>query len=107
MRRRPSIALGSCLSFLSLLTAACSDSTVPSELTLGPETVRLVAIGATQQLTATVRDEDGDVLEDEPITFSSSDEAVATVNANGLVTAVGVVGPRRRRPRDRCRPIWP
>jgi hypothetical protein len=92
MRRRPTIALGSCLLFLSLLASACSDSTVPFELTLGPETVRLVAIGATQQLTATVRDEDGDVLEDEPIAFASSDEAVVTVDANGLVTAVGAGG---------------
>jgi hypothetical protein len=92
MRHRPTIALGSCLLLLSLLASACSDSTVPSELTLGPETVRLVAIGATQQLTATVRDEDGDVLGDEPIAFASSDESVVTVDANGLVTAVGVGG---------------
>lgn len=92
MRRRPPITLGSCLLSLSLLSSGCSDSTVPTELTLGPETVRLVAIGATQQLTATVRDEDGDVIEDEPITYSSSDEAVVTVNANGLVTAVGAGG---------------
>ncbi len=91
MRRRPTIALVSCLLFLAPLVA-CSDSTVPTELTLGPETVRLVAIGATQQLTATVRDENGDVVDDEPITYSSSDEAVVTVDANGLVTAVGVGG---------------
>jgi hypothetical protein len=91
MRGTPTIALGSCF-LLSLVAAACSDSTVPAELTLGPETVRLLAIGATQQLTATVRDEEGDIIEDEPVTFSSSDEAVVTVDANGLVTAVGAGG---------------
>src|SRR5262249_39023894 len=40
----------------------------------------------------TVRDENGDVLDSEPITYASSDEAVVTVNETGLVTAVGAGG---------------
>ena len=45
-------------------------------------------VGATQQLTATLRDAGGNVLGGRVITWSSANAAVATVNASGLVTAL-------------------
>ena len=45
-------------------------------------------IGATQQLTVTLRDQSGNVLTGRNITYSSSNTGVATVSGTGLVTAV-------------------
>ena len=47
-----------------------------------------LAVGATVQLTATLRDRRGNVLSGRPITWSSDNESVATVDETGLVTAV-------------------
>ncbi|HSM05368.1 MAG TPA: Ig-like domain-containing protein [Longimicrobiales bacterium] len=47
-----------------------------------------VLVSQTQQLTATVRDGNGNVLEGRTVTWSSGTPSVATVDANGLVTAV-------------------
>src|SRR5258708_25012598 len=47
-----------------------------------------VAAGATQQLTATLKDSSGTTLTGRAITWASSAPAVATVNGSGLVTAV-------------------
>ncbi|XHB95501.1 Ig-like domain-containing protein [Lactococcus garvieae] len=49
-----------------------------TELSLG--------VGATQTLTATVEPDDA---KDKTVTFTSSDETVATVSSNGEVTAIG------------------
>ncbi|HXI19997.1 MAG TPA: Ig-like domain-containing protein, partial [Gemmatimonadales bacterium] len=46
-------------------------------------------VGLTLQLSATVLDVNGNTLTDRPLTWSSSDAAVATVDDAGLVTAVG------------------
>ena len=53
-----------------------------------PTSASLVT-GRTQQLTATARDASGAVRPDRVFTWSSSAPAVATVDASGLVTAVG------------------
>ena len=57
-------------------------------VTLSPATVVLAALGATEQLTAEVRDQSGQVLSGAAVTWSSSSAAAATVGASGLVTAV-------------------
>jgi alpha-tubulin suppressor-like RCC1 family protein len=49
--------------------------------------------GETLQLSATVRAADGDVLSGRSVTWRSSNDAVATVSASGLVTAVAAGGP--------------
>lgn len=54
-----------------------------------PGTTNLV-IGATQQLTTTVRDSVGAPLTGRVATWASSNPAVATVNTTGLITAVAV-----------------
>lgn len=54
----------------------------PVTVTVTPESAT-VAAGATQQLTATVEN-----ATDTNVTWTSSDEAVATVDNNGLVTVL-------------------
>ena len=49
----------------------------------------LMSLGETLQLTATVLDGNGQAVSGAEVTWSSSDEAVATVSGHGLVTAVG------------------
>jgi hypothetical protein len=47
-----------------------------------------IAPGGTVQLQAAIQDEGGSTLSDREITWSSSDNAVATASSNGLVTGV-------------------
>ena len=61
----------------------------PTTLTVSPATAELTAVGATAQLTAEVRDQNGRVMAGTTVTWSSSDMSVATVGASGLVTAAG------------------
>ncbi len=58
-----------------------------ASVTVSPATVSLQVAG-TQQLTATLRDASGNVLTGRVVTWATSAAAVATVNGNGLVTAV-------------------
>ena len=64
------------------------DPPVATTVAVTPETVRMDAIEATEQLAAEVRDQHG-LLMTAPVTWASSDETVARVNASGLVTAAG------------------
>ena len=72
---------------------ACNDdgdTTPPAEvasITLAPASSTLV-VGATQAFTATALDAEGDPVAGVLFTWSSSDVAIATVNGNGLATAV-------------------
>lgn len=68
-----------------------SAITVPvpvASVTVSPASAT-VAVGSTVQLTATPRDAGGNPLTGRTITWASSAVGVATVDANGLVTAVG------------------
>ena len=60
-----------------------------SSITIEPSSATLMSIGGTVQLSATVLDERGQPVADAVVAWRSGDEAVATVNAEGLVTAVG------------------
>lgn len=73
-------------------TAAITVTNPVASIELSAPVQGIVA-GGTTQLTATLRDGGGNVLDDREVTWSSSDEAVATVDADGLVTtlATGVV----------------
>lgn len=71
----------------TILLAGCSDddeAVAVTELRLNKPTLAL-QIGATERLTATVLPADA---EDKTVTWTSSDPAVATVDATGLVSAV-------------------
>ena len=70
-------------------TAAITVSEpVATSITIEPAAHTLEAIGATVQLVAVVLDQHEHVMEDVTVTWSSDDESVATVDENGLVTAV-------------------
>src|ERR1019366_4674280 len=58
-----------------------------ASLTVTPTTASL-AIGATQQLTATTLDANGNTLSGRAVTWGTSDATKATVSASGLVTAI-------------------
>ena len=79
---------------------ACGDGTTeppiplpdpprPTTVTVMPATARLSALGATVQLSAEVRDQNGQVLAGTTVGWASDNAPVATVDASGLVTAVG------------------
>src|SRR5918996_821446 len=61
-----------------------------ASVTVSPASVS-VAVGGTQQFTATLKDADGNVLSGRPVDWASSDPAFASVSAIGLATAL-VVG---------------
>jgi uncharacterized protein YjdB len=61
-------------------------------VTVTPATV-LLALGGSAQLTAIVRDAQGNTLTGRSVVWTSSDVAVVTVSATGLVNAVAEGGP--------------
>ena len=61
----------------------------PTTVTVSPATHELTAFGTTVQLTAEVRDQNARVMVGATVTWTSSASSVATVDASGLVTAVG------------------
>lgn len=73
---------------VAALTLACSEPDQPAAVDVAPGNATLDAVGATKQLTATVTDSKGKVLTGATVTWASSDGAVASVDASGLVTAV-------------------
>ena len=83
---------------LCLLLAACGGSTdsggggvtppAPVSSIVVSATASSINVGATDQVTATLKDAAGNVLTGRTITWSSSNTAVATVDATGLVTAL-------------------
>ena len=62
---------------------------VPSTITISPESATFQAIDQSVRLTATVRDQYGQVMTGVTVTWASSDGSVAVVNNQGLVTATG------------------
>ena len=56
---------------------------------VSPGTAELSALGATVQLSAEVRDQAGRAMPGAAVSWASADTTVATVDAPGLVTAVG------------------
>ena len=69
-------------------TATITVTSVPvASVTVSPATAS-VSQGQTTQLSAVTKDANGNVLTGRGVTWSSSNQAVATVNASGLVTGV-------------------
>lgn len=60
----------------------------PASVAILPESARLSTVGETVQLEAVVYDSGDAAIPGEAVSWSSSEPAVATVDANGLVTAV-------------------
>lgn len=80
----------------ALFAVACNDSTSPpvaTTLVLSMPTVSLDAIGATQTITATVKDQRGEVMPGATVVWTSASPAVTVAaapasSASGVVTAV-------------------
>ena len=79
-------------------TYACGDGATepptpppdpPRPATVAVATVRLTALGATEQLTAEVRDQNGNAMAGVAVSWASNAAAVATVSNSGLATAAG------------------
>lgn len=66
------------------------DPPVATSIMINPASPSLTALGATVQLTAAVRDQFGNAMTGAAVQWSSSDPAVASVSASGLVTALAV-----------------
>ena len=99
MRRQRLLLITSAVLSVTLWAYACGDGTTdptplppdpprPTTVTVSPATAELTALGATVQLSAEVRDQNGQVMAGATVTWASSAAAVATVSASGLVTAV-------------------
>ena len=84
----------------ALWTYACGDGATeppppapdpprPASVAVAPATAELTALGATVQLRAEVRDQNGQAMTGATVTWSSGRAAVATVDGSGLVTAAG------------------
>jgi hypothetical protein len=88
--RRPVAVLA--LSLAALAITCKSDggtaTPVPTTVTISPGAVTLSALGATQPLTATVRDQNNNVMTGQGITWTSTNTAAVTVSPAGVVTAV-------------------
>ena len=85
--------------------AACGDGTTeppapvppqptpvpprPTTVTVTPATAELTALGATVQLSAEVRDQNGNAMTGAAVTWSSGNASVATVDGAALATAAG------------------
>ncbi len=65
------------------------DPPRPTTATVTPGTAQLTALGASVQFAAQVLDQNGQAMSGTPVSWTSSDASVATVDASGLVTAAG------------------
>jgi len=74
----------------NVASGTTANSTAPvATVTVSPASVSL-GVGATQSLTATMRDASGNILTGRTVTWSSSAPLLATVVGSGLVTGVAV-----------------
>jgi uncharacterized protein YjdB len=69
------------------VTVAAASPAPVASVTVSPASTSLT-VGGTAQLTATDKDAGGNVLAGRSVTWSSSNNATATVNSSGVVTAV-------------------
>ena len=70
-------------------TAVVTVSPFAGSIELSQTVLTYSSLGNATQLTATVRDDTGRVLEGAPVTWVSSDESVAVVSSDGFVTSAG------------------
>ncbi len=66
-----------------------TDPRIPTDISLSATSVSFTSLGQTQQLSPSVTDQDGKALTGAEVSWTSSDNGVATVNPSGLVTAAG------------------
>ena len=100
MNRRRILVVAAAGLCAAVWTYACGDGATepptpppdpprPATVAVAPAAVRLTELGATEQLTAEVRDQNGNAMAGAAVSWVSSAASVATVSAAGLVTAAG------------------
>ena len=100
MNRRSILGVAAAGLCAAVWTYACGDGATeppppppdpprPAMVAVTPATVQFTALGATEQLTAEVRDQNGNAMAGAAVSWASSAATVATVSATGLVTAAG------------------
>ena len=85
----PLLRREACLALALVLAGCGSEPRIPTTITPTPSVVVLTALGQTQQLSTSVSDQNGNPLTEAAVTWSSTDETVASVSPTGLVTAQG------------------
>ncbi|MDE0605170.1 MAG: Ig-like domain-containing protein, partial [bacterium] len=65
------------------------DPPRPTTVTVSPAAAELTALGATVQLSAEVRDQNGQVMAAATVAWTTDNAPVATVDASGVVTSAG------------------
>src|SRR2546425_7544549 len=70
-------------------TVTVTVAQVAASITVTPPSFSFSSKGATQQLTATVMDQNGNTIQNATVTWSSNNTAVATVTSGGLAASVG------------------
>jgi hypothetical protein len=93
MRRSPGILLATlAAAVLPIVGSGCSGSSEPARvattIVIAPSSAMLVSIGATQQFTAVVKDQNGDTLIGASVAWSPGNAVAVAVSTTGLVTAV-------------------
>ena len=100
MNRRRILVVAAAGLCAAVWTYACGDGATepptpppdpprPATVAVAPATVQFTELGATEQLTAEVRDQNGNAMAGAAVSWASSAASVATVSASGLVTAAG------------------
>lgn len=96
--RRPRALVLAAATAAVLALSACGGSDTPAEpedparpatIQVTPATLSFESLGVREQLTATVLDQDGNPLSGAAVTWSSADQAVATVTSRGQVRSFG------------------
>src|SRR4051812_19663600 len=86
-----SAARGLLLLCVPVFFAACTEATGPAAVAtvvIAPGNQTLHSLGETVQLTATVKDAEGNTIEGREVTWTTANELVATVTTGALVQAV-------------------
>lgn len=65
-----------------------SEPQLPATISVSPSSAELSSFGETLQLVATVLDQNGQTIAGAVVNWASSDNSVATVDANGVVSSV-------------------
>ena len=84
------LAAGATVPFTTGESSTEPPASISLSLLTGSDTLLNLATGTTYPVTATVRDAAGNILIDQPVTWSSSDPNVLTVSQTGVLTAVGI-----------------
>lgn len=87
-----SVGSASIVATIGTVSGTASITVTPppvAAVSLSPSPVTMLGVGATTQMTATLRDAAGNILTGRTVTWSAATSAVASVSSSGMVTAVG------------------